>query len=522
MSLGKEAVMSRKIQFVCLFVLMGLLSTATQPGFAQSSPLNFGNNFFVTGDYIVAGAYGMTTKFTTINGVSYAVGTINVPDKNPNGVANPGIKGATSVPKGAQIVAALLYWQTVEKAGVAPGTPGSGQNGYIRPMFNGGPAAPGYLISGTNVKGSTSVAWSSGGCGGGSTGKVLRTYRADVAGGLPVDASGNSTANGSFEVRLPSVGNSTPLTLGATLVVIYRILSGAGGPTIPLNSIVIYDGDYSQSNAQLTMTQPLQGFYDADANPVSRLTHIVGSGQSNKFQTVYLSSGTNSFVKLPFLYGNKLPAFPGWYGTWDNPTWTFNNASTTNPGILENASSASTQVVPSSVNQGCVSWGAVIVSTTVKDPDNDGILKSWKTNQGYCDYAVNPLCTGSQDRGWIPLPGARTGQKDIFLQYDYMCSKVNGPPLDPNGDNASDNSCAIGGNNYSFDPRQSQDQLDGLNAAQKVVETFNNHQSSAEAFVLHAVPGNAIEESQSSCADTDTDPVTHALTCPFPNEPGTV
>jgi hypothetical protein len=220
MPLSTEAAMSRKIQFICLFVLLGLLSLATQPGFAQSPtpPLHFVNNFFVTGDYIVAGAYGMNTKFTTINGVSYAVGTINVPDKSPKGVANPGIHSATSVPTGAQIVAALLYWQTVEKVGVMPGAPGSGQNGYFRPVFNGGPAAPGYAISGTNVSGSNTVSWSSGGCGGGSTGKTLRTYRADVAGGLPVDANGNSMANASFEVWLPSVGNATPLTLGATLV----------------------------------------------------------------------------------------------------------------------------------------------------------------------------------------------------------------------------------------------------------------------------------------------------------------
>ena len=519
MPLSTEAAMSRKIQFICLFVLLGLLLTATQPGFAQSPPLNFGNNFFVTGDYIVAGAYGMTANFKTTNGVSYAVGTISVPDSQ-----NMGITGTKQVPVGAQIVAALLYWQTVEKVGA----PGSGQNGYFRPLLSGsgGPAAPGYLISGTNVTGSKTVSWSSGGCGGTSTGKVLVTYRADVAGGLPVDASGNSVANGNFEVRLPSAGNSTPLTLGATLVVIYRILSGAGGPTIPLSSIVIYDGDYAQGNAQLTMTQKLQGFYDADQNPVSRLTHIVGSGQSNKFQTVYLGSGANSLLPLPSLYGKQLPPFPGWYGNWDNPTWTFTNASMKNPGVLEDDGNATTQVKPFPSNQGCVSWGAVILSTTVKDPDNDGILKSWKTNQGYCDYAVNPSCTGSQDGGWIPLPGAKTGQKDIFLQYDYMCSKVNGPPQDPNNDNAQDNSCAIGGNDYSFDPRQAVDQLDSLNAAQKVVKTFNNHKGSlGTEFVLHAMPGNAISENQAydskgnivpaTCNDTD-------LTCPFPNEPGTV
>src|SRR6185295_15494922 len=100
-------------------------------------------------DYVVAGAYGMTTKFTTINNASYAVGTFSVPDNQ-----NLGITGTKQVPKGGQVVAALLYWQTVEKVGVAPGAAGSGQNGFFRPVLSGGPAAPGYAIVGTNINGS--------------------------------------------------------------------------------------------------------------------------------------------------------------------------------------------------------------------------------------------------------------------------------------------------------------------------------------------------------------------------------
>src|SRR5579864_5608362 len=92
-----------KTQLLSQFVLLALLLTATQSGFAQA-PLNFSNNFFVTGDYVVAGAYNMSKSFTTINGVSYAVGTINVPD------TNPGITGTKQLPPGAQVVAALLYW----------------------------------------------------------------------------------------------------------------------------------------------------------------------------------------------------------------------------------------------------------------------------------------------------------------------------------------------------------------------------------------------------------------------------
>jgi hypothetical protein len=490
-------------RFMRLLFLLGMLPTIAQSGFAQN-PLSFGNNFFVTGDYIVAGAYGMTTTFQTIGGVSYAVGTISVPDNNP------GIQGINQVPAGAQVVAALLYWQTAEKVGVAPGAPGSGQNGFLRPLVNGGPAVPGYAFSGTNVSGTSTVSWSAGGCNGGS-GKLLRTYRADVTGGLPVDDSGNSIANGSFEVRLPSTSNnSTPLTLGATLVVIYRIPAGVGMPNVPLNAIVIYDGDYAQSNAQSTMTQSLQGFYDPDHSPVSRLTHIVGGGQSNKLQTVSLSSGTNSFIALPSLNDNPLVAFPGHYGMWDNPTWTFTNPSTNppNPGVMEDDIYATTKVEPSPQNQGCVSWGAIILSTTVKNPDNDGILYSWKENHGYCDAAINDGVCNPGDPGWVPLPGAEHNQQDVFLQYDYMCSAI------------SNGSCALGPNNYSFDPRLAIDQEDGKsphdNAVDKVVAAYTNKSQHSEV-VLHAIPGNAILEGQPNVSCADNDP-----TCTFPNETGTV
>src|SRR5205085_11972418 len=133
--------------------------------------------------------------------------------------------------------------------------------------------------------------------------KTIRTYRADVRPYLPVDTNtssvtfGNVLANGNFAVRLAdsgSNGNTTPFTLGATLVIIYRVLA----PTVPLNSIVLYDGSFAPNATMgLDMTQTVQGFYQAGQNgqatknpPVSRLTHIVGSGQGNKFQTVYLSS----------------------------------------------------------------------------------------------------------------------------------------------------------------------------------------------------------------------------------------
>src|SRR6516165_3769390 len=112
---------------------------------AQSTPpLTLSNTYFVTGDYVVAGWVE-----TAPDGSGYAPGTISVPDlKQPS---QQGVPAAP--PAGAEIVAAYLYWATVE--GSTSSYVGyAGQNGF----FNG------YPISGTvlgNPNAPTS--WSAGG-----------------------------------------------------------------------------------------------------------------------------------------------------------------------------------------------------------------------------------------------------------------------------------------------------------------------------------------------------------------------
>lgn len=493
--------MSRKIQFIFLLILVGLFLTATQSGFAQTTngPLNFGNNYFVTGDYVVGGAQGMTVNIA--NG--YSAGTITIPD------ANPGITGAKAIPPGAEVVAALLYWQTIEKSSTVPGQAGSGENGYFMPIEAGGPNAPGYPITGVNLASADTVAYSSSGCTSTSTGEVVRTYRANVLAALPRDSTGNISANGAYEVYLPSVRNSTPLTLGATLVLIYRILS----PTVPLNSIVIYDGAYAPTTSSLTMKQTMQGFYDAASSPVARITQIVGQGKPSKVETVYLNNTT-----LPSLYGIE-PAFPGYYGSWDNPTWTFNPTESyvrvPNP-ILAGAASATTDVVAKSSSEGCVSWGAVIVSTTVANSDGDGLLDAWKVkpagyaNPGYCDASVNEgVCTPGTSASWVDLPGAVHGEKDVFIQLDYMCSSPTG------GD-----SCTTGdGTNYSFDPRLS-------GAVGLVTTAFAPASTSVHpAIHLHINPSGTNQPDlhaipEQPCVDNLT--ASPEELCAFPGQPGVV
>jgi hypothetical protein len=75
-----------------------------QPGFAQTNqPLNFENNYFVTGDYVVS---GVGLRGLGVNG--FATKQFTMPDANS--------VPSTGVPSGADIVAAFLYWETVESS----------------------------------------------------------------------------------------------------------------------------------------------------------------------------------------------------------------------------------------------------------------------------------------------------------------------------------------------------------------------------------------------------------------------
>ena len=247
--------MTRKSQVTFLFLLLGLLSIAVQSGLAQADPpLGFANNFFVTGDYAVGGV-SLVGKANS----GFATGTISI-----GADTNPGVAGSNSVPNGAQIVGAMLYWQTLEIIG---GT--TGQNGFFRPVFPGGPQT-GYAIQGTALPNVANpgahVYWGQGGtqCASTSSPKQLVAYRADVRGFLPQTASGDVIAKGTYEVRMPSQSNGAPETLGVTLLIIYRVLS----PAVPLSSIVVYDGTFAPTPSslmkqkfQVGLSQPPLGGY---------------------------------------------------------------------------------------------------------------------------------------------------------------------------------------------------------------------------------------------------------------------
>src|SRR5260370_14875760 len=183
-----------------------------------------------------------------------------------------------------------------------------------------------------------------------------------------------------------SNGCGVPLTLGAPLVFIYRVV-GEG----QINAIILYDGAFAPSNQTVnsTMTQPMQGFYQPASSPMAKITHIVGDGQLNKSEQVFFNT---NLLNSP--YAGK-PPFPGVYnsngqlfnGSWDNPTW---NVGGVGGFVNGSDTSETTSVVPNSSGSGCVDWGVIIFSTTGQSTDNDSLLDVWKRNNGYCDAAVNP------------------------------------------------------------------------------------------------------------------------------------
>jgi hypothetical protein len=432
-----------------------MLATPAQAGDA----LHFFKNYFVTGDY--------------------AVGGVGLQGTGVNGFATGGIP-VSGVPANADILGAFLYWATVEH------TPGSGAVG----------AKFGYPDPGLSLNDISGIAkslgngtppcWSSGGATGGGCPTIqLAVYRADVLRFIPVNpATGKRWVNRTHTVVLPDsgTGNSTPSTEGASLVIVYRDSASYGDAGMPLKSIVIYDGSYTMNQTTQSMTQTIQGFYQASSvNPAAKLTHIVGSGQANKTERLLFNGqaiATNPFTSS--------------LGTaWDNPTFDVSAL------VGGNSASATTTVDHAgSSTFDCLSWGAVIFSTTVQDTDNDGLLDVWET-RGFTDIATGAFVN-------LPAMGANPNVKDIFVQVDYLTG------ADGHAHLPSKKALDMVAAAFQKAP------VDGGAGIHVHFDVGGNYQTSpADPAIVpaaFALGGSAIAES-STCA---------AATCAFPNFPGTV
>jgi alpha-tubulin suppressor-like RCC1 family protein len=373
-----------------------------------SDALQLFNNYFVTGDFVTG---SVVLRGTGVNGK--ATGDITIP--------------STSIPATAEIVAAYLYWQTLENGTTTPG--------FLQGTFNE------YGVNGEKLGGDLPY-------NDGTASGVMRFYRANVLGFLPLGTDGRRMAAGvAHHVSLPDSGSASvlPVTPGATLVVIYRVMS----KTEPLRAVVIYDGAFSASAGNLYQT--VRGFYDADNSSPS---------------------------KLAYLWSHA--------GSWEGTAEARSVAAGAEQIALNESLSTSTAL------------SAVVFSTPVRNGQNDGLLNAWKTNGGYSD---------AHDNSWVDLPGASPGQKDLFVQIDYMCSAVTG--------------VLCTGHSH----------LPSLNALTMVADAFlakgihvhfdvgNNYQSPLPAFIVPAADakgGNPIQEE--TCHDDFT--VNPPQLCPFPEQPG--
>lgn len=488
-----------KRYFVFLNLAICLLMFA-QPTSAQTTTpctatsLCLDNTYLVTGDYVLGGVglqgLGDATGFAT--------GTISIPDCTQATALGVACSTLPVVPNGADIVAAFLIWETVEST--VPGSP-TGQQGF----FNG------YPITGTilgNPK--NPINWSNGGCTGNAQGsKTIRVYRADVRPFLPVNSNGNIQPNSSYTVQLKdsgSNGNTTPHTPGATLLIIYRVVSTIA--SMPLNAIVLYDGAAAPSNASSIFTQPIVGFYQADGSTAVKMTHIAGYGQTKKNELVQLN-GTNLPTLYPAFPGD---AFPGIYGgSWDTATWTANNSSI-NTIIQAGDFTVTSATVPALQNGECVDYAAIIFSTTVPDPNRDGLLPVWKAPP-----SGPPGYTDAKSGNFVALPGANPNAQDIFVEIDYL-SNLDGSAgtylhshlpkqqaLDMVGDAFAKQNVHV-----HFDVGT---KYNGQTVCKVTPPAFTNQQTCPDPYIIQGgTGGNAISEGNFLCIDGTTAPL-----CQFPS-----
>ena len=291
----------------------------------------------------------------------------------------------------------------------------------------------GYPISGQQI--GTDLPYTDGAQSG-----TLRVYRANVNAYFQNGANGIRTGSGNFAVSLPGAGtNGVLLSEGASLVVIYRVLSH----NFPLKAVVIYDGSAIPASST---TQNMQGFYDAAG----------GGNGSGAVTTLFVNSS-------------------GW-----------NNISTTSP--LGQPDQYNAQL-----NAG-IAYGALILSTALNNPDNDGILAAWKAGPSGSDFhSGEPGYYDVKTGLWVGLPGAKQGQKDLYVQLDYMCGAVRADgSCDPNQENLFPSPDAQGNDPLAM-----------------VQQSF-----ARSGIALHLQVGNAVPED--TCTDSPGQP------CQFPGQPGVV
>lgn len=376
--------------FTALLSLALLVLVAQQSGRAQGEveALSFATSYTVTGNYVVAGVDLAPASATG----GFVTGTIPV----------------SGVPAHAEIVAAFLYWETLSTDDAQ----------LAGAQFRGQPLTV-VKTSRQRLDSTQAACWSSGGAPGAYT---MTMHRADVRRLLPVQLDTNGVPTGRrlvnsadlaaagvapHTVTLPDAGGAgaAPTSAGASLFVVYR------DPAQPLTKVVLYDGIHVQP-AGTTTSQTIRGFLQSAAAPAAQLTHIAGGGAANTTDRLWFKrNGTSAVLATDAFQATSTPASNR---SWSNPTFTVSPlmpGADPNLGFGEEVETflTHTQTTP----YDCLSWAAIVFSTTVRDTDRDGLIDKLED------------VSGLKEPDGAPLPdlhemGAGSDQRDVFIEVGAM------------------------------------------------------------------------------------------------------
>jgi hypothetical protein len=368
-----------------------LLAVLAQIGGSAASldVLTYSRGFLLTGNYVVS--------------------TIDLPRGGGTGDLVFSEANGNAVPADAEIAAAYLYWEALAPAGSPIG----------RASFRGVDIATAKASRLTELPPTGSAnCW---GTSGNQT-RVLTMFRADVLSMLPkqYDTKGkwtgryviNNVAH-SVELGTKASGNNLTTVAGATLLLVYR------DPAEPLRKIVVYDGAHAQAQGQTT-TQAIAGFYRSSLlDKSARLTHIVGSGANNAGERVLFNGSP-----LPVVNPIPAPIDSGSDRGWASPTF---DVTSHMPGAV--SSEGFGEVVTTGIDHGadnssstpyeCLTWAAMVFSTTVEDDDRDGLPDALEEGTPLKDPATPQFPLG-QTLPDLNAMGARLGQKDLFIEVNAM------------------------------------------------------------------------------------------------------